>query len=1444
MSIFNFFTKKRHKPSQPKLQSFILEPILTPSGLLDGGDDTLDFTSLDIDLTDDISNGNLEVLTALTDILPDEIEPIDFIDNLDLSATFESGYFTVGETGEVGIDFLFDGGGYQGELAIFSLEGMEAFEPGSEAFIQEAASRALSDSELGHIVISDQDEGARFSGDLGERDRNSGEYLGVKTFQMNSGDRFGFMLVPKGSVEDVWDDPNVGGAKRPLFSMATANPNDAFHVGQIADVTGDGSTFVLEDLRIDGKSDGDYNDLIFQVRGATGNAALIDSLIDPDLDWRDTNLGQAILDYAKPYVTSELDDFSPTNELIDSSVEIVDEIPIPVEAEEVDTPTEEVATEFSSTGNDASSSVGKPEDQPLVGIIDTGFSDNNPDIDYSNITLGQDFVDGDDNPLLAAGEGDEHGTHVLGIIAAQQNNDIGIDGINDDAPIWLSRAIGSGKSAESLIEFVDAARDSGQPNAIANLSFDLIQVDEQGTISTRYEFTPIEMAALEYARQNNILVAVGAGNDGEVMSALGQASQQFDNIITVGSAEQINGETSVWQGFDRAEYSSYGDGLDIVANGGSLEDPVISTVGEGLGTMEGTSVATAQVTGAASQVWAANPELSYRQVIEILKSTATDLKTANPDVETGAGLLNIAAAIHLAKATEPEPYNPELQVVPTTWSGEGQVTPLERAVRRAYTMQPDETLWGIAQRELGDGNRWLEITKDEAGTTPFTEAEARNLTVGQVVYLPGDDSTPQPNTDPVKQTALDNFLQAFGNLPNPSWLSFLKEMFEKFYQNPNDTLDSQAPQQGTGLTNDNPVAPTQNSSTLAGKRILLDPGHGKTNTGFDPGAVGNGTNEAVENLHQAQVVAQHLRLLGAEVTILDEALSLAQIGQQAAGYDLFVSLHLNAANKSAQGHEVFSHPNAPAEDAELAQAINSQLDAIFPDSEIPNRGVKSANFSVLRNAPIGVPAVLTESLFIDAPGMSRANVEKAGHAIARGIEKFFTGQATGALPTPSPQPPSQPFQSGVVNSKVGDLPLNFRVDSYVGATIIDQLAEGTELKVLQSVNGGTYDPGTGSRNDWYQVEVNGQQGYVAAYYVDITSANTPTGFHSENFSGWVGPSIGVALRNSPQHDDRSGLAEPYKKTLHFDGWTYGESVEDLWTGESDALWYRYWRDGQAYWVPSAYIFGYPNSQPPIQPGGSSNPGNITKEGHVNSQVGNGSLRFRNKPSTSNSTIIGQLSQGTTVTILEQVSGGVYQPGSRTDWYKIEVNGQIGYVAAYYIDEGSGNSDGGSSAKFTEPEYFQRLYGHTQGTWTRGLVNGHDGIDTTDTVAPYNIRALVGGEVIEAKNGLQLNVPSHLKNEGYHPTTGEFVAPASKYNAEITIWNPDLNRSFTYLHFSEIYVQKGDRINPGDLIGIEGSTGFSTGRHMHLEVRSGGSVEDPLVILGNARGQGILDKNYK
>jgi subtilisin-like proprotein convertase family protein/subtilisin family serine protease len=295
-----FFSQSdRTTSKRPSLQVFILEPILTPSGIVDIGDDIFD-----IDITGDETDFTESHAAVSHQFAPpdfDELEDIPFIETFSLpqvSAQFDSGVFTVGESGEVTIDFLFDGGKFQGELAIFSLDNMEEFEPGSQEFIQEASDRALSNSERGYIVISDKIEEARFSGELGEKSWNSGEYLGEKTFQMRAGDEFGVMFVPKGTIEDIAENPDRGGFSRPLFSLSTANPNDSLQMGQIADVTGEGSTFVLEDMRIDDRSDRDYNDFIFRVKGATGEAIALDEVIDPDSDWRGTEDGEALIDYA------------------------------------------------------------------------------------------------------------------------------------------------------------------------------------------------------------------------------------------------------------------------------------------------------------------------------------------------------------------------------------------------------------------------------------------------------------------------------------------------------------------------------------------------------------------------------------------------------------------------------------------------------------------------------------------------------------------------------------------------------------------------------------------------------------------------------------------------------------------------------------------------------------------------------------------------------------------------------------------------------------------------------------------------------------------------------------------------------------------------------------------------------------------------------------------
>ena len=92
---------------------------------------------------------------------------------------------------------------------------------------------------------------------------------------------------------------------------------------------------------------------------------------------------------------------------------------------------------------------------------------------------------------------------------------------------------------------------------------------------------------------------------------------------------------------------------------------------------------------------------------------------------------------------------------------------------------------------------------------------------------------------------------------------------------------------------------------------------------------------------------------------------------------------------------------------------------------------------------------------------------------------------------------------------------------------------------------------------------------------------------------------------------------------------------------------------------------------------------------------------------------------------------------------------------------------------------------------------------------------------------------HKANEGEKilaTMDGEIVLSEYKgsYGNLVIINHGDGVQSY-YAHCSKLLKQKGDVVNKGDEIAEIGSTGNSTGPHLHLEVRENGERIDPLAL---------------
>ncbi len=66
--------------------------------------------------------------------------------------------------------------------------------------------------------------------------------------------------------------------------------------------------------------------------------------------------------------------------------------------------------------------------------------------------------------------------------------------------------------------------------------------------------------------------------------------------------------------------------------------------------------------------------------------------------------------------------------------------------------------------------------------------------------------------------------------------------------------------------------------------------------------------------------------------------------------------------------------------------------------------------------------------------------------------------------------------------------------------------------------------------------------------------------------------------------------------------------------------------------------------------------------------------------------------------------------------------------------------------------------------------------------------------------------------------------------KVVIVDHGMNYSTLYAHLSRGSVGRGKSISKGDIVGYEGQTGYSTGPHLHFEVRKNGRPQNPLNYL--------------
>jgi thermitase len=264
----------------------------------------------------------------------------------------------------------------------------------------------------------------------------------------------------------------------------------------------------------------------------------------------------------------------------------------------------------------------------VVAVVDSGVQADHPDL-AGRVGQGYDFVQKDSTPQ----DGNGHGTHVSGIIAASTGNGIGVESVAPGATVMPIRVLaddGSGDT-DTVAAGVDYARTHGADVINLSLGSEVPLVGASG--GDAFD------AAVHRALAAGIVVVAAAGNNGVPICEQPAAK---DGLLCVGAVDKRE---------QRSFFSSFGSGLGLVAPGGSgassagmAGEDVLSTYkGSTYQELAGTSQAAPHVSGVAALLVARG--VRGQAAVKRILATAKDLGPPGDDPEYGAGLVDARAAV-------------------------------------------------------------------------------------------------------------------------------------------------------------------------------------------------------------------------------------------------------------------------------------------------------------------------------------------------------------------------------------------------------------------------------------------------------------------------------------------------------------------------------------------------------------------------------------------------------------------------------------------------------------------------------------------------------------------------------------------------------------------------------------------------------------------------------